>query len=450
MLFALRPHGRQLLVLTALAASSLWQSAPLAAGECGPACSPRSITGLFWQWPSGAYGRNYSCDVPRGTECSNPPIGPYYGYFPTCWQHWPQGWQNCPVTESSVPVGQQPRPAGQPPQEVPRGAPVPADSTPLEPIPGAPDPSPSVGSIQRGPAPQARPAQQQRQRQQVARPQSPSRPAELRQTEARQAEPQPAASAAMRAEPTPAGQPAVEEPLADDLAEFLVEVEASPKAMSAIRRSAQPTPTAPAPRQSVLAARKSTTAALPLRQPARGESPPPLTPSTLAAPAQLGAKSVERAAPLPRTAPLDTQRQSKAIAQPQAAVAAVETQIDTASLEEFEDTLLAQPRELAQPSDPEANPLRGSAGKLATRGANRLRAAVSADASRELGIEAGQRLQLRQPQSERPDYQLSEKTSDRQADAQTGVRRPVPAQIVPRPKVSVAIGDQNPLRAVRR
>ena len=63
---------------------------------CGcPTCPPH----FFWKHKQQPYGRACDCDLPCATECSGPPTGPFFGYYPTCWHRWPNGFQNCPVTD---------------------------------------------------------------------------------------------------------------------------------------------------------------------------------------------------------------------------------------------------------------------------------------------------------------------------------------------------------------
>lgn len=59
----------------------------------------------FWKHHQGPVGHNHTCKTPCGTECSCPPHGPFFGYFPTCWSRFPSGWQNCPVQDWEVSQG---------------------------------------------------------------------------------------------------------------------------------------------------------------------------------------------------------------------------------------------------------------------------------------------------------------------------------------------------------
>lgn len=101
----------------------------------------------FWKQKPGPAGHNHTCDVPWGTECSCPPRGPFFGYYPTSWSRFPGGWQNCPVQDWEANQGM-PLHRGTADNEIVMpGAPIPTPADGYESHPPLPP-----GSIEQGPS----------------------------------------------------------------------------------------------------------------------------------------------------------------------------------------------------------------------------------------------------------------------------------------------------------
>jgi len=130
-------------------------------GNCVACKCPHAY--WFWKRWMRPHGRGETGPF-CGTDCSCPPQGPFFGYFPTCWHRWPNGYEHCPVVNwedrmavrgpdglITVPQDVRLRPEGVPGPEA-----VPEPAIPMPPSP-APKLSPMPKSKTSKPKPKPKP-----------------------------------------------------------------------------------------------------------------------------------------------------------------------------------------------------------------------------------------------------------------------------------------------------
>jgi hypothetical protein len=70
---------------------------PIAQAHDDAPCDACANCSSWWSRLLSSRGYHPKCTCHRATPGPCNQLGPYYGYYPTCWQRWPEGWYDiCP------------------------------------------------------------------------------------------------------------------------------------------------------------------------------------------------------------------------------------------------------------------------------------------------------------------------------------------------------------------